>query len=81
MYNSRKLPLDMIPSEMTEIWSCMKESCNGWIRDNYAFETVPTCNQCMSPMNRSMKSLPILLDSSYDLKLTLKRIAAKKEND
>ncbi|WP_010272926.1 cold-shock protein [Paenibacillus senegalensis] len=68
MYYSRKRPMEEIQTELTAIWSCSKEGCNGWMRANYSFEDVPSCSQCHSPMLRSMKSLPILLDSSYGLK-------------
>jgi hypothetical protein len=77
MYYSRKRPLEDFPKEMTAIWSCTKEGCNGWMRNSYSFEDVPTCMQCDSPMASSMKSLPILLGSSYDLKAALKVANAK----
>lgn len=60
MYYSRKRPLEDIPKEMTAIWSCTKEECNGWMRDNYSFEDVPTCPKCKSPMISNMKNLPII---------------------
>lgn len=72
MYYSRKRPLEDFPTEMTAIWSCTKEGCNGWMRNKYSFEEVPTCPQCKSPMISGMKNLPILLDSSYDSKTALK---------
>lgn len=79
MYYSRKRPAEEIPTEMTAIWSCTKEGCNGWIRDDYSFEDVPTCSQCNSPMLRSMKSLPVLHDSSYDIKPGAAKTNVKKE--
>ncbi|WP_424768435.1 cold-shock protein [Paenibacillus sp. sgz302251] len=75
MYYSRKRPIADFPCEMTAIWSCTKEGCNGWMRDNYSFNDVPTCSQCLSPMNRSMKELPILQDS-YGLKMAIKKMEA-----
>jgi hypothetical protein len=78
MYYSRRRPAEDFPTEMTEIWSCTQEGCNGWMRNSYSFEDVPTCSQCKSPMASSMKSLPILLDSSYDLKSALKAAASKQ---
>ncbi|NBD24306.1 cold-shock protein [Paenibacillus glycinis] len=74
MYFSRKRPAEDYPNEMTAIWSCTKEGCNGWMRKNYSFEDVPTCTQCKSPMVHSMKELPILLDSKHDLKAALKNM-------
>jgi hypothetical protein len=76
MYYSRKRPLEDFPNEMTDIWSCTKEGCNGWMRASYSFEDVPTCSQCHSPMISSVKSLPILLNSSYDLKAAVKAAAS-----
>ncbi|WP_338046519.1 cold-inducible protein YdjO-related protein [Paenibacillus tepidiphilus] len=37
MYYSRKRLLVDLPEEMTTIWSCTNEKCNGWIRDNFVF--------------------------------------------
>ncbi|MGV2805912.1 hypothetical protein GNF85_20315, partial [Clostridium perfringens] len=31
-------PLENLPEEMTAIWSCTKEGCNGWIRDSFSFK-------------------------------------------
>ncbi|BBH23708.1 hypothetical protein Back11_50530 [Paenibacillus baekrokdamisoli] len=67
MYNRKKL-LEDIPEENTEIWSCEKEGCKSWMRDNFAFEYVPTCHICHSPMVKSMKMLPTLVNSNGDLK-------------
>ncbi|UJF36490.1 cold-inducible protein YdjO-related protein [Paenibacillus hexagrammi] len=55
-----------------QIWSCTKEGCKGWMRDNFAFETQPLCCLCSSPMVRNMKLLPQLINSNNDLK-ALKR--------
>ncbi|WP_199620317.1 cold-shock protein [Paenibacillus alkalitolerans] len=68
MYYSRKRALEDIPNEMTSIWSCTKEDCNGWMRDDFSFEAMPCCPQCKSPMINSVKSLPILINSNQDLK-------------
>ncbi|QHW31881.1 hypothetical protein GZH47_14250 [Paenibacillus rhizovicinus] len=76
MYYSRKKPIADLPTEMTPIWSCTKEGCNGWMRKNYSFEEVPTCAQCKSPMTNDMKELPILHESSYD-----RNAAAKKAKE
>lgn len=68
MYFSRRRPLEDFPNEMTEIWSCINENCKGWIRDRFSFEDVPICSHCKSQMVSSVKNLPILLDSSYNIK-------------
>ncbi|WP_028559372.1 cold-shock protein [Paenibacillus pinihumi] len=77
MYYSRKKPVGDYEQEMTAIWSCTQESCNGWMRDDFSFEVVPTCSQCNSPMLRSMKSLPVLINSSYGNKMGIKKMETK----
>ncbi|WP_371264859.1 cold-shock protein [Paenibacillus sp. BC26] len=77
MYFSRKRPIEDLPNELTAIWSCTKEGCNGWMRNSYSFEDVPTCAQCKSPMINSMKDLPILHNSSSELKTALKNVTPK----
>jgi hypothetical protein len=67
MYFRRK-SLEDLPEENTMIWTCQKEGCTGWIRDNFAFEYVPTCHQCLSPMISSVKMLPLLANSNKDMK-------------
>ncbi|MCR8633753.1 MULTISPECIES: cold-shock protein [Paenibacillus] len=67
MYYRRK-SLEDLPEENTAIWSCSKEGCNGWMRDNFAFEYVPTCHQCNSLMESSVKMLPLLVNTNRDLK-------------
>ncbi|WP_195574680.1 cold-shock protein [Paenibacillus sp. 1001270B_150601_E10] len=60
MYHSRKRPMDEIAEEMTAIWSCTSDSCNGWMRDNFSFDNNPTCPHCQSPMVKGEKMLPVL---------------------
>jgi hypothetical protein len=60
--------LEDIPEENTSIWTCEKEGCNGWMRDNFAFECAPTCHVCHSPMVSSVKMLPLLVNTNSDLK-------------
>ncbi|UNK20902.1 cold-shock protein [Paenibacillus sp. N3/727] len=64
----RKKSLEELPQEETAVWTCEKEGCNGWIRDDFAFEHQPTCHQCSSPMIRSIKTLPQLVNSKKDIK-------------
>jgi len=64
MYNSRKKPLEDIPEEITAIWSCTNDSCNGWMRDNFSFATEPVCPQCNSSMVKSEKKLTVLVNTS-----------------
>lgn len=65
------------PTEMTSVWTCTKEECNGWMRADYSFEDFPDCPQCHSPMVSSMKSLPVLVDSTYDLNKAFKKPNSK----
>ncbi|SDS65836.1 Cold-inducible protein YdjO [Paenibacillaceae bacterium GAS479] len=60
MYYSRKKPQAELPTEITEIWSCVSEDCNGWMRKNFALDEVPVCFLCQSPMEHSTRELPVL---------------------
>ncbi|WP_028548563.1 cold-shock protein [Paenibacillus sp. UNC451MF] len=68
MYYRKKMMEDF-PQEQTKIWSCSKEDCKGWMRDNFTFAYTPTCRICHSPMVSSLKLLPIVVNSNGDLKL------------
>ncbi|MFC7680091.1 cold-shock protein [Paenibacillus sp. GCM10028914] len=70
----RKKSLEELPQEETAVWTCENEECNGWIRDNFAFETQPTCHQCNSTMIRSIKTLPQLVNTNHDMKALAKGI-------
>ncbi|GIO63077.1 cold-shock protein [Paenibacillus cellulositrophicus] len=61
MYFGKKV-VEEIPEADTLIWSCVNDGCNGWMRDNFAFETEPVCVQCNSPMVSSMKVLPLVVN-------------------
>ncbi|TBL76029.1 cold-shock protein [Paenibacillus thalictri] len=63
---SRKRPMEEVPEELTSVWICEKEDCIGWMRDNFTFETVPTCLQCSSPMIRGTKMLPLLVNHNHN---------------
>lgn len=76
---SRKKSLEDIPEEITAIWSCTKEGCNGWMRDNFAFEVEPICRQCHSPMVSSMKKLPTLANTNLNQKLLKKGVQIENE--
>lgn len=73
----RKKALEDLPQEDTAIWSCTKEGCTGWMRDNFAFQYVPTCWQCNSPMTRSMKILPMLVNTNHEMKEIKKGISIR----
>ncbi|MFD0711971.1 cold-shock protein [Paenibacillus sp. GCM10027626] len=59
---SRKKPLEEIPEEVTPIWSCTNDGCNGWMRDDFAFEAKPVCPLCSSSMVSGTKTLPALVN-------------------
>ncbi|MDQ1911098.1 cold-shock protein [Paenibacillus sp. GD4] len=56
----RKKPIEEVAQENTSIWSCTKDSCKGWMRNNFAFEAEPVCRICSSPMVQDMRMLPML---------------------
>ncbi|WP_027086086.1 cold-shock protein [Cohnella panacarvi] len=60
---SRKKTFEEIPEEMTAIWSCESEGCNGWMRDNFSLEAIPTCHVCQTPMVSGMRMLPQLVNT------------------
>lgn len=67
MYFRRK-SLDETPQEDTMIWTCENVGCNSWIRDNFAFDYVPACHQCSSPMVSSVRMLPTINNNNKDMK-------------
>ncbi|MFC5700789.1 cold-shock protein [Cohnella faecalis] len=67
MYNRKKIS-EELPQEETLIWSCVSESCKGWIRDNFAFDTVPTCPLCKSAMEKTTRMLPQLENHGHNQK-------------
>jgi hypothetical protein len=67
MYFRRK-SLEDLPQEETAIWSCSTEGCNGWIRDNFTFESLPTCHVCHSPMVSDVRMLPLVANTNKDMK-------------
>ncbi|MCR2804126.1 cold-shock protein [Paenibacillus soyae] len=73
MYYSRKKPMSEPVHEMTPIWACTKEGCNGWMRENYTLQETPTCSQCQSPMARTTREIPVLTGSGFGLKTETKK--------
>ncbi|WP_425496005.1 cold-inducible protein YdjO-related protein [Paenibacillus lemnae] len=53
-----------LPEEMTSLWSCTNELCNGWMRDNFVFSVQPVCGQCNSLMEKGEKMLTIVANTS-----------------
>ncbi|MBD2864585.1 cold-shock protein [Paenibacillus oceani] len=64
MYYSRRKPLDEIPQELTLVWSCTNDKCNGWIRDNFSFSNQPICPQCQSAMAKTEKMITVIANTS-----------------
>jgi len=50
------------PAEMKEtvVWTCSRESCTCWMREDYSFEDQPTCPICSAEMRKGTKMLPTL---------------------
>lgn len=67
MYSQKK-PVEEIPLADTAIWACQNDGCKGWMRDNFAFETTPTCVICHSPMVSDTRMLPLLVNSNSNMK-------------
>ncbi|TCP55810.1 cold-inducible protein YdjO [Tumebacillus sp. BK434] len=77
MYNRGKSQ-EEVPQVDTAIWTCTKEDCNGWMRDNFAFDAAPTCVLCSSPMESGIKLLPVLDNPNGDLKALKKGTQIEK---
>mgnify|MGYP001178166699 CR=1 FL=1 len=71
MYYSKKKETE-VPLEMTAVWYCAQDGCNGWMRDNFSFEEAPTCHFCHTPMVSGMRELPVLVNSREIQKSNLK---------
>jgi len=65
---SRKKTFEEIPEELTAIWSCTSDDCNGWMRDNFAFSNAPTCVLCSAPMKSGTRMLPQIVNTNRDQK-------------
>lgn len=59
-----KKSTEEIPVEDTAVWSCTDEKCNGWMRENFTFETEPSCPLCDAAMDRGTKMLPQISNSN-----------------
>ncbi|MFC4775894.1 cold-shock protein [Paenibacillus sp. GCM10023252] len=59
MYYSKK-NTEPVPEEQTAVWTCSKDGCECWMRDDFSFQSQPQCPICSSSMEQSMKLLPVL---------------------
>ncbi|MEK8132820.1 cold-shock protein [Paenibacillus filicis] len=66
--NFRKRSLEEIPEEATAIWTCSREDCKGWMRDNFAFAVAPICLHCGDLMTKGTKMLPIIVNTNHNFK-------------
>jgi len=72
----RKPQPEETPQELTDIWNCSNDGCNGWMRADFAFESEPVCILCKSPMEKGTKMLPPLVDSNFEHKNAPKKGAS-----
>lgn len=57
-----------IPEEETPVLICRQAgNCNGWIREDFAFEKNANCPLCGSSMVRGMKVLPVIHNEQKEL--------------
>ncbi|KAB8125864.1 cold-shock protein [Gracilibacillus oryzae] len=54
-FNNQKEPVKNVE---TNVWSCVSEDCQGWMRENYSFDKEPTCPICQSEMEREVRVVP-----------------------
>lgn len=53
-------PKEPVEEVDTKVWVCTGETCQGWMRESYSFETNPECPLCESEMIQEVRSLPKL---------------------
>lgn len=56
--------MEETPTELTVIWACSDEECNGWMRENFTFSAVPTCPVCHSTMAKDERVLDVIENNS-----------------
>lgn len=64
MYYAKR---NMEPIEQfeTPVWTCSKEGCPCWMREEYSFQETPYCPVCGSEMVSETKMLPALSNSTF----------------
>ncbi|UUZ79762.1 cold-shock protein [Paenibacillus sp. P26] len=55
-----KSKAEPVEEVLTAVWSCIRESCMGWIREEFSFEKNPQCPFCQSEMEYTTRKLPLL---------------------
>ncbi|MGP4041416.1 cold-shock protein [Gracilibacillus sp. D59] len=54
-FNNQKEPVQKVE---TNVWSCVSDDCQGWMRENYSFEEEPACPICKSEMKKEVRVIP-----------------------
>jgi hypothetical protein len=67
MYSRNKWR-EEIPCEATAVWVCSNEECKCWMRNNFSFESIPTCWKCQSPMTSGTRQLPPIHNNNPEMK-------------
>ena len=53
-------PKEPVQEVETNVWSCTKEECQGWMRESFSFEDEPKCPLCHSEMTKEVRVIPEL---------------------
>ena len=53
-------PKEPLPEVETNVWSCMNDDCQGWMRESFSFVEEPLCPLCQSEMEQEVRMLPEL---------------------
>lgn len=53
-------PKEPVQEVETNVWSCTKEDCQGWMRESFSFEDEPKCPLCQSEMEKEIRVIPEL---------------------
>lgn len=72
--NYRKKTTEEIPEELTPVWTCTSDDCNGWMRDNFTFDYSPSCPLCSASMEKGTRMLPLLANNNIDIKALKKGV-------
>jgi hypothetical protein len=62
MFFNRKKEQEPVEEVITEIWSCIVDSCPGWARKEFSFIENPICPFCSEEMASDTRNLPVLLN-------------------
>lgn len=54
-FNNQKEPVNNVE---TNVWACINDDCQGWMREDYSFDKEPICPICQSQMEKEVRVLP-----------------------